>query len=150
MLLLLKLGLDVGLVTYEEEAPLLVRRVEEVAPVGDPLPHDARFRRREVGARSGLADVRGVRAPPLEGVARIIEVVVAVRAPPELEIVDERRQRDRRAALPAADHPRREQVGVHSEPRRLRGYECLEGPHVLLELAEDHVGSVGHPGEVGG
>ena len=92
-------------------------------------------------ARVGAARVRAGRALEAAQIVAVEEVVVALRVGAELGIVALGGERQRRAALPAADHLGAEQRLLLAA-RRLRAQVLPVGRDPRVQLAEDDVGAV--------
>ena len=125
-----------------------MRAVLDAAPDQAVPPHRSRaFQRRR--PRVAATQVRTERAAQALIITCIGEVVATLRVRGDREIVLIRRQIDRATTAPTAHHLGRHQilmVFVIGTVERLRGRRQIttKRRHVLVELAEDHVGSV-HP-----
>ena len=98
-----------------------------------------------VVARVDLADMGGIGTGELQRIGGIAEIVVSSPVAGEPRTVLARRQHERRAARPAPDHARGQQLGTDAEAGGLGGHEAVKLRHVLLEAAEHHVGAVLRP-----
>src|SRR5206468_10772160 len=89
-------------------------------------------------ARIHLSDMRRVRTSALIRVIAEVEIVVVLVVARKRHIVVKRRELEWCAALPAAEHPRPQQLRAHTEPCRTIGNEFAELRHFLLEAPEHH------------
>src|SRR5438132_2232182 len=87
----------------------------------------------------------GIGTSALLWVVAIFEIIVALLVAAQYWVVAPRREFHWGAVFPTADHPGRQQLRIHPEPRRLLPDKATELGHFLLKPPEHHVRTVAHP-----